>query len=571
MALTRTNSGFLRRGLLAGMVAVGAFRRTFDDPTTLDQPQVTSGLAGVDYATRYAMLWQWYHNIAFENAQQWSLYKQENRLYRYTRSLYNPVRRLVDFYAGAVYPGVLTTDARKLPDGVPLALPLPDDTPDELRVAIGQWWTWTNFQSLKSIIVRYGALAGSVLVEIVDDPARGKVVAQVRWPALVSQIVLDASGNVKAYALQYRARDAQTGELYVYRKEVDTDSFRTFRDDEPWAYNDTPAVTPNPYGFVPAVWIKHTDIGGDHGLTVVRCLSKMDEVNSIVAHAHDQLHKVIASPMVFWSEGNVGSLFAQPAGTTARAQDAPVPDQESLLMLKGPSGGKVEHLAGNLDLGGALAYVKLLLEEIEADHPELGMYRALRDFSQITGPAAERLMGDVSTMVYESQANYDLQVIKLHQMAVAIAGWRVNRGDWGQPRQLNRQQQKFRDFDLDSYTRGDLDFEIAPRPLVPMTALERLAAERAQIELEYDRRLSDEGLRPGTAVAPPEGFRLSRPQGDRKPATPRQLSGRNGAATAQGTTGRVQGGRTNQPLPGTPQAPGGATALNRTPEGERRG
>jgi hypothetical protein len=41
----------------------------------------------------------------------------------------------------------------------------------------------------------------------------------------------------------------------------------------------------------------------------------------------------------------------------------------------------------------------------------------------------------------------------------------VNNGDWG--RSLTRQQQAFQPFGLDSYNRGDLDFEIQPRPIVP--------------------------------------------------------------------------------------------------------
>ncbi len=89
--------------------------------------------------------------------------------------------------------------------------------------------------------------------------------------------------------------------------------------------------------------------------------------------------------------------------------------------------------------------------------------------SQVTGPAASRLVGDVASRFAEAAASYDQANIKLFQMAVAIAGFRANSGAWGT---LNRQQQKFTPFDLESYERGDLDMSIMPRPLLVPTRSE---------------------------------------------------------------------------------------------------
>ena len=116
-----------------------------------------------------------------------------------------------------------------------------------------------------------------------------------------------------------------------------------------------------------------------------------------------------------------------------------------------------------------MVYMKELTGEIEHDHPELAFYRELRTMSQVTGPAAARLVGDVSARVAETQAAYDEKNVSLFGMAVAIAGMRANSGAWGP---LNRQQQKFTPFDLGSYTRGDLDMSIMPRPLLTPTKLE---------------------------------------------------------------------------------------------------
>jgi hypothetical protein len=69
-------------------------------------------------------------------------------------------------------------------------------------------------------------------------------------------------------------------------------------------------------------------------------------------------------------------------------------------------------------------------------------------------------------------------------MGVAMAGMRLNAGDWGEP---SRQQTVFAPFGLESYTRGELDMEILPRPLVPMTEREELELQRLRVGVDNDR------------------------------------------------------------------------------------
>jgi hypothetical protein len=188
--------------------------------------------------------------------------------------------------------------------------------------------------------------------------------------------------------------------------------------------------------------------------------------------------------------------------------DVPEGDRENILMLKGPAGGKVDSLAGHLELAAAMPYVQGLIGEIEEDHPELTLYKELRSMSQIHGPAAGRLMGDAGAMVFEISAGYDMQSIKLFQMAMAVGGYRANSGNWGPT--LNDQQRVFLPFNLESYVRGQLNFTILPRPLVPLTEMEqleleskRIANEQAQFNLQNSRRqaeLQEEAMRNGTQV-----------------------------------------------------------------------
>jgi hypothetical protein len=472
-------AGRIMQSLIAGYTAA---RRVFEDPSVAHQ----EGYALNQYGM-YSLLWAYYNGAMFERiasvfngnlntswqvaANGWALYKQNYNLYRNIRLVYNPVRRLVDFYAGQVYPGVLSEDGAKLPDGVPLAVPFSEDTNKALKSAVAQFWQWGNWQARKSVQVRYGAALGSVLIEIVDDLENGRVSADVVWPGFVTDISLDTAGNVKGYALEYMAQSEGEEKLdaYIYRKEVDGQSFRYFRDSEPYDYGNG-TVTPNPYGFAPAVWVKHTDIGGVHGSPCIAGhIGKIDELNNLASHVHDQIHKVIGAPIVMWTDGAINNLFGtQKRGATT---DFPQPasDQESVLMLKGPAVGHVEALAGNLNLADAVQYMNMLIGEIEQDHPELTFYKELRSMSQVTGPAASRLVGDVASRFAEASASYDQANIKLFQMAVAIGGFRANSGAWGS---LNKQQQKFTPFNLDSYENGDLDMAIMPRPLLVPTRRE---------------------------------------------------------------------------------------------------
>jgi hypothetical protein len=467
--------GWFGTMLQAGIAAYTAARRVFEDPTTAHNQTLY-----LNQQAMYNLLWSYYNGSMFErivgaaNAWNWNIYaggwqayKSNYNLYRNIRLIYNPTRRLVDFYAGQVYPGVLSVDGKKLPDGISLAVPFSEDTPQELRAAIAQFWQSSNWQARKAVQVRYGAALGNVLIEVVDDVEHGCVSADIIWPGFVVDLETDNAGNVKRYVLQYQAQDETGG--YLYRKEVDKDAFRYFRDEEPYNYG-AGQVVPNPYGFVPAVWIKHIDVGGRFGSPAMSgSFGKIDELNNLASQVHDHIHKAVGAPSVFWTDGRLSKLDETPKRPFTIEESEPSSDQESIQYIKGPKDGRVESLVGNLSLADAGSRMDKLYEELEQDHPELTFYKELRAMSQVTGPAASRLVGDVNSRFAEAAASYDQANIRLFQMAVAIGGFRANSGAWGK---LNRQQQKYLPFDLASFERGELDMEIMPRPLLVPTRME---------------------------------------------------------------------------------------------------
>lgn len=425
---------------------------------------------------QYSIWWAYYQNTIFDRTQRhWVDYCRRNNLYRNIRSIYNPVRRLVDFYGAAIYPGVLSDDGLELPEGVQLAVPFPDDMDPNLKMAIAQFWQWSNWQSKKRVIPVWGAAYGSVLVELVDDITKGTVYGEPVRPELVAGLNLDAQGNVKGYTLMFRAFDAN-GQPYNHQKVVDGDYITHYRDTVIISQDE------NPYGFCPAVWINHSDDGSPWGPPAFQgSYSKLNELNSRASQINDHIGKVIAAPSIITGgQVNGASVIAKlfdklkrPPTDDFNPSDI---DQQSLPIMTAPEGTDVKFLSGNLNIKDSFESVDRMLTEIAADNPEITFWDKLREMSQVTGPAAQQLSGDVMARVQDAASQYDRGSIAIFQMALAISGMRYKEGRDGWANRTS-QQYKFKFYDLESYRQGDLDFSIVPRPLIQPTR-GQISAER---------------------------------------------------------------------------------------------
>ena len=132
---------------------------------------------------RYARLWDLYTGVAFDDMTAWAEYRRHHGLYRQIRLLWDHAHSLVEFYATHIWSGSLAEDGLDLPDGVDNAVPLAQDTDPKLAAAVGQLWLWWNFQEQMTMIPRYGAALGEVMVELIDDVERGKILMEMIWPA----------------------------------------------------------------------------------------------------------------------------------------------------------------------------------------------------------------------------------------------------------------------------------------------------------------------------------------------------------------------------------------------------
>lgn len=459
---------------MAFNASVSLFKRVYNNPDAFISQTLHQSWPG-----RYNLNWSYYIGSALDEMATWAGYRTTHRLYYGTRNIYNPTRRLVDFYAGTIYPGTLTADAKRFEDGTVIAIPFAEDTDSRVIAAIASTWKWSNWHIQKGIMIRYAAATGECLVEIVDDLSSRKIEYRPWFPSAVTALELDFRGNVKGYTIEYDFVD-EGGVQHRYKKVVDGVSFRTYRDNTPYGYDEADAVMENPYGFVPAVWVKHIDVGTSHGEPCMRYISKWDELNSLASHWMDHAHRVLQAPVLVTGD-NIQTF--KPEVPEALKNDPVRPEQArgDIPMLRGPVGSDI--VTAEPPSGEVMAAVEHVLAEIEKDHPELTMHREMRKMSQVTGPAVSRLFGDVDIMVNEARNSYDTQMVKLFQMAVAIGGYRVNSGDWGE---LTEDRQVFRPFSLDSYEAGDLDFEIAARPLVPLGRWETIQSRRSEIALERE-------------------------------------------------------------------------------------
>lgn len=454
-------------------------------------------------AKRYELLFQLANGIAYDDKDLWSDYRKTYGLYRFTRHIWDSARPLIDFYQYRVWNGVVPDDGMNLPHGLENAVPLSPETPPELARAVsGMLHDWA-FEDRCALLVETTATVGELLLELIDDPRRGRIDMELTWPAYVRDISLDPSGEIEEYVLEYWVRDQEysagtdslkTIDQYVYRKEVTRDYIRTYKNREPYGYDGLPAEIENPYGFVPAVWFRHHRRLGVRGEPAISAtMGATDEVNSLISHLVDKTHVALRSPVVVSGNLTLGSL-TRSVGELARNVKRAVTEtltretdlRQEQDILEAPQGTKIDTV--QVDLTSAMNVTDFVKTGIEKRSPEVMVFEEIRKMTQITGPAADRLFGDVVPKFKSiSAGSYDRPLIRALQKSIAMAGWRVNNGDWDGTRAvdddgvpiggLTERQQRFLPYNLGSYGRGELSLTIMPRKLFAETEAELLAVE----------------------------------------------------------------------------------------------
>lgn len=379
--------------------------------------------------------------------------KARHSLYKHIRSPYNPVERLVEGYVSYIYGGAV--DFTHLRTG---AIPIQTDNTSE-REAISTVLRHSDFDLHKNLYARYAAKLGDTFIKVVDDTSEGVVYLDVINPHYVEDIRLDRNRNITFIRFSYQVTD-DNGNTYTYTEEIDEAEFRTYRDDEAYAYteiNGTPMASwPNPYGFVPVTYAKFRDNGNTYGVNAFYAqMYKIFEVNDVSSLLLDNIRN---SVQAIYHAKNVAK------GSLSSNRDEATRDMIRILYTQGA--GELEPLIAQINIEGAMQKINSLLREIELDLPVLSLHK-VREMSQISAVAVKAMYTDAISRITEAMTNLDNPLSKAIQMAIAINGYRGY----------------LPGYNLNYYTDRRASFSILPRDVI---ADKLSASERMQTLLQLN-------------------------------------------------------------------------------------
>jgi len=416
-------------------------------------------------------------------------YKDDPRVYKNISLLWDCVSRVNDFYTSTVYQGELI--ARPNEGAIPIQ---PDPSLstaqiDNLMAAHRALWLKWNWQEQKGDRVEMAVSVGDCMTELEDNLDKRFPQPKIIWPGYVKNLELDQPGNIEWYELEYQVQDRKPdGTLdtpYLYRKEVDGEAFRYFRDDKPWSDPDGhgDAVQPNPYGFVPAIWDRHKRRAGidNYGNSATdESRQTLFGLNSLFSHARDFQHKAFYAPVVV--AGKISQKDQKSIDLSGPAGD-PSAMAQSLSFLEGSPDATIHQ--AQFDIGQTMLALEMMKSSILGKHPEATIFDNLADAAQVTGPGADRIIIPVKGRRENACSGYDSRTIHLQQMAITMAAIRIKAGDYGSVSKLDDLRRAFLPYDAESYDRGELRYTIdLNRPIVVPSKSERIEEVAATEKLE---------------------------------------------------------------------------------------
>ena len=456
----------------------------------------------IDQTGRYALLWAFYAGTWRSDPGVVAQRAKDPRVYKNTRLVWSLARSVTRLYANNVYAGDLSTDGQPLPDGTRGAIPIEARTgnksaDDKLMLACAELWNMWNWRQHMATRPKMTAILGDSLTELVEDVERARLVPRTVWPGYVRDLEIDIAGNVKRYAIEHRVVVPESrsfgvvvkAESYDYRKEVDGKWFRFYKDGEPFAYDGKPSAYENPFGFAPAIWDVHEQGWGNSGLGAFEpALQAIMEINSVLSHAMDYQRKQFSAP-VGVRGGNLAGLgrsgsrsvtmpgagqILLPSPATAaldpaRADAEALADSMGLMPME--QGGGFESV--QMDIGKTGELITMLSDSLASEYPESSFAKELLEMTQLTAPGAERALGTVVSLIRAARNNADPNTVKLKQMAITMLGERLKANEYPEDR-LTKRHEAFKDYSLDSFKEGMLDFGIADREVIPETIDERI-------------------------------------------------------------------------------------------------
>lgn len=406
-----------------------------------------------------------------------------------TKSLRNPVFRLVEFYVSFMWPGPLEK-------ALPVRMTIDGPKADKCREAIYQVLRWSNWTRKKNKAVRMFVQTGDLILKVVTAEDDSRVYHQIIDPSNVTELETDDQGIVTWIRIDVpKVRKLPTGveQSYTYTEVWDADGMRRW-DHEHGLIADL-KVLGNPSeenrmglqdagtpGLLPFAYAPFRDIGEARGVSAAwPVLTKIDEADALASRLHSTTFRY-KKPM--WAiEQNLkdseGRPLPPPAlpGTDADG-DSSTPDVidlsgESMLSVN----GTLRCLVPDINLSDANDIVRDQVAEIERDLPELGFSNAanaVRD-GRIATETLRMILAPAEARILEARANAEDCLIQANLIALAMA---QNRGLKG-----------FAPGDIGTYESGDWKHGFEERDVWPLSESERTvidlqAAQAAQARID---------------------------------------------------------------------------------------
>ncbi len=400
------------------------------------------------------------------------------------RPIRNPAHRVVEFYPAKLWPG-------NLPD----ALPLVTDN-DQVRAAIEQIWSWSNWAAQKQVFARKLAMLGDMFIKVAQNGDKSRVFLQLIDPRYVPDDGFEADergfltwirldipqqtrndeGEIKETTWT-EVWDKRGGFLWlrVWEHEegagADLDGLG---DPDIEKYSGMPeseefADQYLPFDFIPIVHAKFQDFGQDRGLAaIVAALDKIDELNRTVTRLHQILYNL--NDALWALRANATDPQGRPLppppvkveGSEQSAGD--VVTIGGMRMIRLPGTSELTPMVPDIDYDASLKVVESQMEELERDLPELAYFR-LREQGELSGRAIALLLGDAIDRALEVRGNGEAAMIRAQQMALTI-GREAGLFDEG----------------IGTYEAGDFDHTFKERPVIVVPMQEQMETVKAGTE-----------------------------------------------------------------------------------------
>jgi hypothetical protein len=339
---------------------------------------------------------------------------------------------------------------------------------ERLRTSIGVLWDWSNWQAQKDLWTLWGTVLGDSFLQPIDDVARGKVYISTLHPSIVRDLALDDFGNVKEYTIEYSREDPDSPTRSVNYVETcehgeGTDIvFKTYKNNQEYAWDGRPSTWVEPYGFVPLVHNRHINVGKTWAWAeIYGALSKVRESDDIASKLSDHIRKSV-DPAWLFNFSKPRKAGNQQLTTSEETLQRPHPGREEVpAIYASDTNAKGQALIGELNYQGVMLHLSGLVQQIERDYPEL-RFDNLRMEGSISGQALRTARQPATAKVQQRRAGYDKSLVRAQQMAIAIGGM--------------RSYPEFAGFNLDSYGAGTLDHFIGTHPVFELDDFE--AAEQ---------------------------------------------------------------------------------------------